>query len=648
MKRLYLYIVLVTILLFPAGWSCAAGITAGTQPGAAGHGFTLADIGGKAFKSQDFFQENKWVIYYFFDIESSVCRKGLRFFNDIQQRYAADVSFYAITAFGSDKLTTFLKENKITIPVLMDEEEEVSELYKAMSIFPTTYVLNGENTIVEMLVGSSGTVQSVMTAVIDKHILKGNTDVAQELLASTEIQKEIQGDTVAQSKVAATQGYASLKAGDTATAKNHFQSVNDQVVQLEGEAAVAYKKGDKANTEKLIERLLAVAPDNTYAHTLRAKLLFKEGKVEEAMLEYEKAVDGTPTFPWQKAEAANNLGRTLAKLDKPGAALASYDKSLSIYPENVVPLSNKGVTLNRAGNYSEASKVLEKAKEVAPRDQTIKVLIEKNDADMAFSKDFEKQRYVQTLVNRLVAKYKAQQAAPAGKKVDEWTSRALTMSFLPFEIKGNDPDRDGDAVILYQTIEDSLKSVKRGRLVERRVIDKLLEELEIGSSALASKKSQLRLGKILAARILLAADIHRGSNEQYYVTVRAIDTETSEVVGNSRAELAGLNQLQTVEVMTEGTFPSLFAEKYPFQCKIVSVDGAEVIVNIGENTGLVSGISMEVIEQGKPVIFDGEILGYKNKKVGTLTVQGVQEKMAFASVASATSPLKPGMLCKEK
>lgn len=611
--------------------------------------FTLPDLSSKPYINTAASGSPTWKVYYFFDIQSVVCQDGLALLDTIQEHREDDVAITAITATDNQQLREFIKSRHLKLRVLVDADEKISTIYDALSVFPKTIVINPNNTIVEVILGVTGSIQSVLTAVVDDYLLKGQGDKAEALLESPAVTAAVELIPEAGDKVAVAKGYALLKKGAIEEAGQLFQTVQDEVLRLEGQAAVDYQKGGADKTEQRIRELLRIAPQNTYAHTLRAKLHFKNGNVEKALQEYEQAVTGQSSFPWQQADAENNFGRALAKNDQPDAALIRYDRALSIYPDYVVPLSNKAVVLNREEKYEEAQAALDKARKQAPGDHIIKLLIEKNSNDLAFSKDYEKQQWVQQMVNKLAERYRSGSLGDRNaQRGEEWTSRPLTLSLLPIEEQENNPERDGDIIILYQSMVDSLGNLGRGRLLERRVLDKLLEELNLGSSDLVDRKKQLKLGKLLAARLIVAADIHLSKDGQYYTSIRLVDTESSEVVGNKTIQIPGLEGMAVLQDSVTESVASILVTKYPFRCKIVQVEGDEVVLNLGRTSGFSKGIQMQVIEQGKPIVFEGEVLGHKKQPVGEVNVVKVDEKMAFGRLANVQSPVIAGMLCEEK
>ena len=98
--------------------------------------------------------------------------------------------------------------------------------------------------------------------------------------------------------------------------------------------------------------------------TISAHLLDSLGRIDEAIVHYEKALVIKPAY----AEAHNNLGNTLHKLDRSEEAFAHYRRALAINPNYAEAHDNLGVALAALGQYEEAIICHEKALAINPDD----------------------------------------------------------------------------------------------------------------------------------------------------------------------------------------------------------------------------------------------------------------------------------------
>ncbi|NIO19366.1 MAG: hypothetical protein GTN76_01120, partial [Candidatus Aenigmarchaeota archaeon] len=77
------------------------------------------------------------------------------------------------------------------------------------------------------------------------------------------------------------------------------------------------------------------------------------------------------------------------------------------------------------------------------------------------------------------------------------------MSFVDFQEKGGLSERDGFSTVLAMQLTYYLNTSGRLKVVERALIERLLEELNLGSLDLADTETALKLGKVLAAKIIV-------------------------------------------------------------------------------------------------------------------------------------------------
>jgi tetratricopeptide (TPR) repeat protein len=97
-------------------------------------------------------------------------------------------------------------------------------------------------------------------------------------------------------------------------------------------------------------KALELDSDYPEAHNGIGLLLDAEGKTEEAKDHYRQAIASRPSF----AEAHNNLGAIFDLEGKSGEAIAEYEKALALRPDFADARKNLGVVLAREGRRDEA------------------------------------------------------------------------------------------------------------------------------------------------------------------------------------------------------------------------------------------------------------------------------------------------------
>jgi hypothetical protein len=106
------------------------------------------------------------------------------------------------------------------------------------------------------------------------------------------------------------------------------------------------------------------------------------------------------------------------------------------------------------------------------------------------------------------------------------------VAVLPFESRGRQVEQDKTGKSVSELVFVHLLESGVANLVERAELDKALEELHLSAVGLVSPETQLKLGKLIGAKILITGSLFETSGKKYAVA-KLIGTETSRVLGCS-------------------------------------------------------------------------------------------------------------------
>ena len=120
--------------------------------------------------------------------------------------------------------------------------------------------------------------------------------------------------------------------------------------------------GIYTNLETLWRKTLAKNPDCWLAHNNLGMLLSNQGRNEEAMDHYHKAIQINPN----DSEALNNLGAALAATGRFDEAIENYYRAIQINPGFLKALNNLGLALVAQGRFDEAIENFHKAIQINP------------------------------------------------------------------------------------------------------------------------------------------------------------------------------------------------------------------------------------------------------------------------------------------
>jgi Flp pilus assembly protein TadD len=116
------------------------------------------------------------------------------------------------------------------------------------------------------------------------------------------------------------------------------------------------------NSVTLFQHTLKVTSKNTIAHNNLGTALLEQGKMQEAIFHYNKAMELKPNSP----KIHSNLGNALAEQGKIREAIFYHNKAMELDPNSPRIRGNLGVALARQGRLDEAIIQFEKALGLKP------------------------------------------------------------------------------------------------------------------------------------------------------------------------------------------------------------------------------------------------------------------------------------------
>jgi peroxiredoxin len=605
---------LLPLLLASSAWARPA-------KGDAAPAFELERLGGGKVSSVGL-GDSGLTLLVFLAADSKPSRELASALADLTRKHDKDqLTVIGIAGDRPDQLQEFAKQQSVSFPLCADPNGATVRQYGADQLVPLTYVIAPGGKIAQVVSGGGAGARGVLMAVAEKELARGNVEVASTLY--TEVAKEDPKSAEAR----AGAGFALVKQGKLERAEQEFKSATAlggkgaEMGNL-GLAEVALRKGD---LDGAVARA-GKAGDSGYADVIRGEVALRKNQPDAAREAFQVASAKPADFDWQKATAFNNLARVSGRGSEE-AALKRYDEAVEAEPFLVEARSNKAVALERAGKTAEAKKTFAGAKALAPNDQLVGVLLKRIEERDREKTDVERQKLTDKLVDDLVAAYKG--GKPPVRPEDDWAPRALVVSFLDLENRLGPTSPDGLAEGFVLELTNQLQKTGRVKVVDRELIDKVLAELKLASSDLADPATRLKLGRVLGASVIGTGGFYpMGGGSQ--LQLRLIDTETTDIRSTLSEELARPRDVGTLAARTADKIAGTLKAAYPLKGKIASVEGGEIIVGIGRKHGAEPGLRLAVVEDGAPVEVDGEVIGRRQKTIGRLALERVEDGFAYA------------------
>lgn len=137
--------------------------------------------------------------------------------------------------------------------------------------------------------------------------------------------------------------------------------------ELNKQAFVYAKEKNWSEALKCLEAAVLVEPSNPVFYNNIGSLLYRQSKIEEALVQFEKAIDRYPNY----ADAHANLGHCYVLQDKTDLAITHYQISLQININNLSVQHNLGMLFVQQRCFLEAEPFLQYSYKQDPNAETL-------------------------------------------------------------------------------------------------------------------------------------------------------------------------------------------------------------------------------------------------------------------------------------
>lgn len=590
--------------------------------------FSLKDLNGRVFNLAEMKQKSLTILY-FFDIASRPSQEGLFSLNQLARQHKDGLNVWAITPSPREKVAQFASKAGLVFPIL-PSTSQVMGLYHAGKVLPSVCLIGPELRILDYFQGGGKATEAMLVRLAERQLQSRKTQVAKAI--GMEVVKKNPRNV----KAKAVLGYAALREADTRKAEKLFEDISrvdaeGEVLGKEGLAAVYKGLNQNEKALQMAREVERKAPERSYVHVIKGDILYGQNRKREAETEYRTAVNKKIAEPYQDAVRYNQLGRYYAASRKYKDAQGLYEKAVTIDPYYVEGATNKGLSYEKEGRWDQALKAYQQALVVDKNDIYAGVLAKRAQEMLALQKDTERKKRMDHLIKELAERFKSQKNEKPPE--DTWTSRPMVLMFVDFEEKGGLSEREGFSTVITSELTSELNSSGRVRVVERILIERLLEELNLGSSELADPETSLKLGKVLAAKLLGTGSLYQLPNETVF-TFRLIDTETSEIPLLTTKQLAFKSFSDKELYSLNREILKTVISKYPLRGYLVRVSPDSAMINLGSRQGVVVGTRFDVVEEGETMQYKGRALRSSTKSVGQVEVTRVEPDIAHVKVIS--------------
>ena len=514
-----------------------------------------------------------------------------------------------------EALQKFAKDLGLKYYIIPGDQVRGKPWAKDLQVLPVTlFVVTQESTIDRVIRGGSATQAKLLSYAAENFF-------RQRKLAQA---KAVTSEAI---KVGENEAEARELNGFILTAEGKLDEAEAEFGQIDSKTGLAKVALERGDADKAIA--LAEQANEPYATAIKGQAQMRAGKLEEAANTLSTVLT-KEAAPWQRSEAYNAHGRIQHQLGDASGAIKEYETAVALDPYNVVALSNNGAALRETGDLEGAQATLERAGRIR-QDELATMMLQQIQRELKRQNDIERTKLINKQIKEIGARLKELKASGELDKRDTWSTRPLVLAFLPAEFAPVFFERAGTDTVLQRELESRLQESGEVGVVEREMLDKLLQELNLGSSELASPDTQRSLGKVLSAGMLGFIEFAQLGNEKM-LYLRLIDTETTEIAAILRQPIDEDQPAASVEALVEQIIEK--AENGGEMKGLIADASSEdnIIINLGTRHGAAVGQEFIVLKDADPIKIGDKVIAHRTLPVGTIIVTTIEPDYAICKI----------------
>lgn len=203
------------------------------------------------------------------------------------------------------------------------------------------------------------------------------------------------------------------------------------------------------------------------------------------------------------------------------------------------------------------------------------------------------------------------------------------IAVIDFEIQGEGFETEDMGKIVAEWLITALVQEGRFDVIERRLLEQVLKEQNLGASGVVDAQSASKIGKVLGARIVISGSVIKLPRFAE-VNARLIDVETGSILAAESVKSDVTVRLAELITMMAGKI----MKNFPLEGYIVQRTGNTVIIDLGTRAGVKKGMKFIVFKEGKVIKHPktGEVLDIAFIETGKVEVTKLKEKTSTAKI----------------
>ena len=209
------------------------------------------------------------------------------------------------------------------------------------------------------------------------------------------------------------------------------------------------------------------------------------------------------------------------------------------------------------------------------------------------------------------------------------------IAVLDFQMQGEQTNSKDMGKIVAEWLITGLVETGRFDVIERRLLEKLMEEQKLGVTGAIDPNSAAQLGKILGVKIIVSGTVT--SLEGYTeINARLINVDTASIIAAEKVRASSAEKLR--DLVARITDKIVLA--FPMEGYIVQRTDKKVTIDLGKQIGVRPGMKFLVFKEGKVIKHPktGEVLDVETIELGIIEITDVRDKTSTGMILQETAP----------
>jgi TolB-like protein len=209
------------------------------------------------------------------------------------------------------------------------------------------------------------------------------------------------------------------------------------------------------------------------------------------------------------------------------------------------------------------------------------------------------------------------------------------IAVLDFQLQGQEFASKDMGKIVAEWLITGLVETGRFDVIERRLLEKILEEQKLGVTGAIDPDSAAQLGKILGVRTIVSGTLTslEGITE---INARLINVDTASIVAAETVRTSSTGRLNDlVSQITEK-----IVQAFPLEGYIVQRAGMKITIDLGTQMGVKPGMRFIAFKEGRVIKHPktGEVLDVETIEIGEIEITDVRQKTSTGMVTREVTP----------